>query len=568
MFLFVKALIGVSSLYVWGGSLTETVPTLNEKVQSTESREGASVTFEEDIRPILREHCVMCHKEENLADPVISGALALDSFESVLKGVRGDTSRRVVYPGKSQNSRLVSILLEQDDVLRMPLDAEPLPATEIETIIRWIDLGARRGSKREKTGDFPNPVPSKASLRVIDLRFPLTVVPVDTGLSKNIDQEKVQLIASIGPLSPVTALAYSPDGKSLVVGRYGKLSVWDAHRGVVKQIVTSPLKGALHDLVFSKQKSLLAAAGGLPARQGQTLLLDTGSWEVLHDLSGHRDVVFAAAFSSDGKRLASGSFDKTVMLWDMETREVMATIETHSDFVYDVAFSPDGKVLASASKDRTIKLSDGINGKSIRTLSGHDKDVFSIAITADGKNVISTGVEPQLRWWSLEDGSVRRRSEGHGSSVHQVTVSSDGKFLVTASSDGTLRLWDAQKGTLKQTFSSGSEWMYSVALRPDGKHIAGGTWDGLVKIWDVNSGDLIAILVEPPPRISSRADYLVLTHSGYYQMSEGLLPMVRAEFGGQLLESGAFHKTLNRHDRVQQILNGRSVETPRFSVKK
>ena len=87
-----------------------------------------------------------------------------------------------------------------------------------------------------------------------------------------------------------------------------------------------------------------------------------------------------------------------------------------------------------------------------------------------------------------------------------------------------------------QTFSSGSEWMYSVALRPDGKHIAGGTWDGLVKIWDVNSGDLVAILVEPPPRISSRADYLVLTRSGYYQMSEGLLPMVRAEFGEQLLE--------------------------------
>ena len=202
----------------------------------------------------------------------------------------------------------------------------------------------------------------------------------------------------------------------------------------------------------------------------------------------------------------------------------MATIETHSDFVYDVAFSPDGKVLASASKDRTIKLSEGINGKSIRTLSGHDKDVFAIAISADGKNVISTGMEPQLRWWNLEDGSVGRRS--------------------------------------------GSEWIYSVALRPDGKHIAGGTWDGLVKIWDVNSGDLVAILVEPPPRISSRADYLVLTRSGYYQMSEGLLPMVRAEFGEQLLESEAFHKTLNRHDRVQQILDGRSVETPRFSVKK
>ena len=212
-------------LFVWGNTLSETASTLNDKVQGTKSREGASVTFEEDIRPILREHCVMCHKEENVADPVISGALALDSFESVLKGVRGDTSRKVVYPGKSQNSRLVSILLEQDEDLRMPLDAEPLSATDIETIIRWIDLGARRGSKREKTGGFSNPIPPKASLRVIDLRFPLTVVPVDTGLPKNVDQKKVGLIASIGPLSPVTALAYSLDGKTLVAVSYTHLTL-------------------------------------------------------------------------------------------------------------------------------------------------------------------------------------------------------------------------------------------------------------------------------------------------------------------------------------------------------
>ncbi|MEH2219293.1 MAG: hypothetical protein V7K72_19650 [Nostoc sp.] len=118
-------------------------------------------------------------------------------------------------------------------------------------------------------------------------------------------------------------------------------------------------------------------------------------------LEGHSDNVISVSFSPDGKTLASGSWDKTIKLWNLETRKGIRTLNGHSNSVYGVSFSPDGKTLASGSWDKTIKLWNLETGKEILTLTGHSNTVNSVSFSPDGKTLASGSYDNTIKLWNL-----------------------------------------------------------------------------------------------------------------------------------------------------------------------
>src|SRR5260370_851423 len=99
--------------------------------------------------------------------------------------------------------------------------------------------------------------------------------------------------------------------------------------------------------------------------------------------------VWCVAFSPDGKRVVSGSVDRTVKVWDAEKGQETLTLKGHTSTLTSVTFTPDGKPVVSCSKDQTVKVWDAVNGQENLTLKGHTRSVWCVAFSADGKRVVS-----------------------------------------------------------------------------------------------------------------------------------------------------------------------------------
>ena len=206
-------------------------------------------------------------------------------------------------------------------------------------------------------------------------------------------------------------------------------------------------------------------------------------------LSGHSDLVFGLAVSPDGKRIASGSFDKTVKVWDAEAGAELMTLHGHEDRVGPVSFSPDGRKIASGSKDTTIKLWDAESGSELMTLRGHGKGIRSVGFSSDGKRIISSSPDGTIKVWDMATGDELISLWGHDGRVLDAAFSPDGKRIVSSDAgDGTIKLWDASTGAELMTLRGHKGAVYSVAFSPDGKRIASGGYDNTIKVWDSKNG--------------------------------------------------------------------------------
>ncbi len=512
---------------------------------------AADPTYWQDVRPVLRKHCTACHTAKNRAELDVSGGLALHTYEAVLR----PGAKAVVIPGKSADSPLIQLLLLKDEKKRMPKDAPPLPEETVALLRRWIDTGAKEGQKPDSEPVITSTAPAKT--RKLDVVLTTETIPPPNVLGPA-KPAKLELALKAGPLSPVAAVAFNPDSKLLASGSYGLVTVWDLTTGKPVKELTNVL-GAVNDLRFSPDGKMLVVAGGQPSAKGDLRLFSVGDWKLLGTLGGHMDTVSSVAFSPDGKRLASASFDKTVRLWDLASGKALHTLTDHSDFVYAVAFSPDGQWLASASKDRTVKIFDATTGKSKLTL-GLDLEILSVAISSDGKQVISG--DTTLTWWNAQTGERIRRGGGHGGGVHEVGVSKDGQTLISGGGDRAIRLWKLADGTLVRTLTSGAI-VYATALSPDGKYVAGGGYDGLVRLWDANSGKQLLTLVALPPQ-GDKFDWLALTPEGYAGSSDGLAALGRWRMGGQEVAADAVWKALRQPEAVAKAARGEAVAAPEF----
>ncbi|KAG8946138.1 hypothetical protein FRC03_001473 [Tulasnella sp. 419] len=214
----------------------------------------------------------------------------------------------------------------------------------------------------------------------------------------------------------------------------------------------------------------------------------------IRTLEGHSSWVNFVCFSPDGTKIASGSDDKTVQVWDSATGAHIGTLKGHSHGVSSVWFSPDGTKIASGSYDETVQVWDSTTGAHIKTLKGHSKWVLSVCFSPDGTKIASGSYDQTVQVWDSTTGAHIRTLKGHSNTVNSVCFSPDGTKIASGSDDNTVRVWDSTTGAHIGTLKGHSHGVSSVCFSPDGTKIAFGSYDETVQVWDSTTGAHIRTL--------------------------------------------------------------------------
>jgi WD40 repeat protein/DNA-binding XRE family transcriptional regulator len=335
----------------------------------------------------------------------------------------------------------------------------------------------------------------------------------------------------------VSALAFSPDEKTLVTGSWdGAIKLWDVESGSL--LWTRWQTGTIGSLTFAPDGLTLASGNEdasvrlWNARDGailQTLhghtgpaysvvwhpdggLLVSGDFEghirlwtiqgkqpatCVQTLSGHTGPVLGLAFAPDGKWLASGGWDQAVRLWEVASGHCRASMEGHTSFVKVVAWSPDGHTVASGSWDHTIRFWDVESGKCRQVLLGHSAQVYTIDFTPDGCTLLSGSEDHSLRLWDVISGQCIRIMQGYAALLFDVAWSPDGTWLASACSDTTLTLWQTEDEIPLMDLRGHTHNVYGVAWSPDGQRVASCSWDQTIRVWDASTGKCVQVFQDP-----------------------------------------------------------------------
>ena len=191
------------------------------------------------------------------------------------------------------------------------------------------------------------------------------------------------------------------------------------------------------------------------------------SWPAeVHTLHGHTHYVNSVAYSPDGTHIVSGSWDKTIRVWNATTgQSVAGPFQGHTYGVISVAYSPNGIHIASGSWDNTIRIWNATTGQFVTgPFQGHTCGVISVAYSPDGTHIVSGSDDKTIRVWNATTGqSVAGSFQRHTGWINSVACSPDGNHIVTGSSDCSIKVWRAdlykQNSQIQSSSGTSFGWM-------------------------------------------------------------------------------------------------------------
>ena len=305
---------------------------------------------------------------------------------------------------------------------------------------------------------------------------------------------------AFGPDELNTGVYAITDDKAAIARMDGKIQIWD----IATHEKLSTLRGHT-DLSLQSLDKPSRQPNSFTFRQAtslsRTVKTPDNSFTFKQSFRNFKNRVSALAFSHDGTRLASGSTDKTVRLWDTTKPDEWMTLQKHTGWTNVLAFSPDGKMLASGSTDKTVQLWDTTTGEPCATLTGHINGITALAFSPDSTTLASGSADGTIRFWHAETGNpLTDRIIGHTQWMKAATFLQDSSTLASVAFNGEITFWDVKTSHKSTVHTAGHrDGFPTLAFSPDGTKLASVGADGRT-IFEIISGH---------PLSTWRADHLV-----------------------------------------------------------
>ena len=407
----------------------------------------------------------------------------------------GKTGLRVWDLAKKREAWQDLSFRQAGEPLEFSPDGQLLAAADYEGTIRLYEAGTGREAGRlEGHGD-----------RVFYLRYSSNgSFLASSGLDGAVilwDPQRRREIGRIdGNMSNSWAIAYSPDGKKLFTGdSFGVLRLRDAETGTSLTTFHLAASGTQRepflsfDDLLTPERSLgtLSAAYSPDGRTiatgsytGLIRIWDASSGRVIGILDGTKQWIWTLAYSHDGKWLAAADYGGFVRVWDVASGRQVHAIPAHKGRPYAVAFSPDDRLLATGGDDNLVRLWDPATGRMVREVPGHRGGIFSLAFSTDGRLLASGSSDTTIRVVDLSSGKEVAVLLGHQGNINSMALSPGGEHLFSSSRDLSVRIWDvarsAEIGQLRTP-----QWVDRIALSPDGRRLAMVCQKPTVMVWDL-----------------------------------------------------------------------------------
>jgi WD40 repeat protein len=309
--------------------------------------------------------------------------------------------------------------------------------------------------------------------------------------SRPLPEPSAALQRTLAAGSSVTSVAFDAEGRTLYcAGDGNSIRSWDVLTGVEGEPVTCGT-GRFDTVALDPARDRAAIVDF--GMKNAVRLWNIRTGRMIAELRRHKRSVYALAFSTDGRWLAS-AVGHDLILWDLasgKSRTVKVSVRGwifDMDSISSLAFAPDGSALVGGGgSNAAVWEVPSLTQRTSLHQTGYDlhsRRREQVAFSQDGRTVASEGLKNDIALWDPHDGSVHRLLRGHTGPITALAFGPDNSTLASAAQDGSLRLWDLATDTAKSVLVGHAGEVHTLAFSPSGEILATGDRGGMLRLWD------------------------------------------------------------------------------------